>query len=184
MSEVTIMLGEDDKKILQNVDELRFKQSIKPTLENQVILKVADAAIEAGFIEAYQPPLINKIKDRLQKINEMELRHRNRVKYQPYVKDQLSYSEICQMIQENPSVVAQLNNACQGEGFHFAETTNEGIQIYRTQDDVPITIAGFTDDQLESILTACEKILDTDKVQETSSPINTRSTENGKHSTV
>ena len=184
MSEVTIMLGEDDKKILQNVDELRFKQSIKPTLENQVILKVADAAIEAGFIEAYQPPLINKIKDRLQKINEMELRHRNRVKFQPYVKAQLSYSEICQMTQENPSVVAQLNNACQDEGFYFAETINEGIQIYRTKDDVQITLTGFTDDQLESILTECEKILDTDKVQETSSPINTRSTENGKHSTV
>ena len=184
MSEVTIMLGEDDKKILQNVDELRFKQSIKPTLENQVILKVADAAIEAGFIDSYQPSLINKVKDRLQKINEMELDYRNSVKYQPYVKDQLSYSKICQMTQENPSVVALLNNACQGEGFYFAETINEGIQIYRTKDDVPITLAGFTDDQLESILTECEKILDKDKVQETSSPMNTRSGDNGKRSRV
>lgn len=164
MSEFTIILDDEDKKILENCDESRFNQSIKLTRVNQFLLRVADAAIAAGFIEPYQPSLLNKVEDRLQKINEMELDHRNRVKYQPYLKEQLTYSEICEMTQENPSVVAKLNHACRDQGFYFVESEKEGIQIYRTKDDVHITLTGFTDNQLESILSECEKILGKDKV--------------------
>ena len=167
MSEVTITLVEEDKKILQNVDELRFNQSIKPTLEYQVLLKVADAAIAAGFIETYQPSLLNKVEDQLKKINEIELRHRSIINYKPYAREQMPYSKIVQMAQENPSVVAQLNIACQGEGFYFVEHDSE-IQIYRTKDNVPITLVGFSDTQLEFISAECDKILAQNKVQETS----------------
>ena len=159
MLEVTVMLGDADKKVLKNIDELRFNDSIKPTLENQVMLKVTDAAIAAGFIQPYQPSLLNTVEEQLQKINEIELNHRSSIGYQPYAKDQIPYSKIVQMTQENPSVVAQLNNVCQEHGFYFMESYHSQIEIYRTKDDTPITLAGFSENQLRFISSECEKIL-------------------------
>ena len=180
--EVTITLTDDDKKILENLDGLRFKGSIKSTHENQVMLKVADAAIATGFIEPYQPSLLNKVEDQLQKINEIELRHRSSINYKPYTKAQMPYSKIVQMTQENPSVVAQLNHACQDQGFYFVESHASPIEIYRTQDDTLITLAGFSENQLEFISAECDKILTQNKVQEPSSANVVKSSEAEKRS--
>lgn len=163
-NEVTIKLSQADLTELEHVDRNRVLYPKKHHITNPNLHeKVADAAIKKGLISPYEKTVRDDLIKVLEKMNDLESEQKRAVHTYAHDPDQLSYSEICKIVENQPSVLDTFNEMISDQGIYFVESYRGLIPHRRKDGKNLVDLSGCSDSQLSDMLSAAEKILEEHK---------------------